>query len=398
LPFTEDKKSYIVETLDPILEEMVSDVLTDVPDKPIGYMVSWLRRRSGLATKAKESLAEKNSRLKQELSAMRSSIEEAGTAIQTEDKHDEDEDEEDDDECDEIPESFRKPEAQIGRARQSVSAEAYGAYNQKQEFICPEYKKTDTQKERLKNTLSLSWMFSSLDVKDVNTIILAMKEVKMVSEQKVISEGENGDYLFVIESGVLDCLKEIDGKPTVVKQCQVGDVFGELALLYNCPRAATVVAKGDCICWQLDRDTFNHIVKDAAVRRRSKYESFLKNVALIANLDQSERSHVADALVCETFKKGDYIVRQDEPGDKFYILEEGQLYAMKSIDNQSKRVMDYKPGDYFGELALLKNQPRAASVIVQSDEAKVLCMSRVSFTKMLGPLNNLLMRNVSNYK
>mmetsp|Transcript_17687 Transcript_17687/g.61978 ORF Transcript_17687/g.61978 Transcript_17687/m.61978 type:complete len:403 (-) Transcript_17687:64-1272(-) len=395
LPFTDEKKDYIVKVLDPILEEMVSDVLTEVPPSPLDFMISWLRKRSGLSSvHDQQSLQARNKALKQELKQIKSSIEEAGHAIKSEDKDEEEEEEDEDDECDDLPESMKKPEAQMGRARQSVSAEAYGTWNQKQAYTPPSYAKTDDQKDRLKGTLQNSFMFSSLEAKDFEVIIMAMKEVPMTAGEKVINEGDDGDFLFVIETGSLECIKKIDGEDKVVKTCEPGDVFGELALLYNCPRAASVVAKGDCVCWQLDRESFNHIVKEAAATKRNKYENFLKSVSLIASIDAYERSQIADALVPETFKKGDTIVRQDEPGDKFYIVEEGTLSATKG----SERVMEYKSGDYFGELALLKNQPRAASVIVESEEAKVLSMSRMSFSKMLGPLQSLLTRQADKYK
>jgi len=157
--------------------------------------------------------------------------------------------------------------------------------------------------------------------------------------------------------------------------------------------------KDDCICWQLDRETVNHIVKDAAVKRRTKYETFLKSVTLISGISPYERSQIADALKSESFNQGDTIVKELDPGDKFYIVEEGHIYANKKLpDGTEKRVMDYKPGDYFGELALLKNQPRAASIIVESASAKVLSMSRVSFTKMLGPLLHLLAAKADVYE
>merc|ERR1719188_1575357 len=126
-------------------------------------------------------------------------------------------------------------------------------------------------------------MFSSLDPKDMETIIMAMEEANVMAGEKVITEGEDGDYLFVIESGKLECTKTIDGQEKIVKTCDPGDVFGELALLYNCPRAATVVAKRDCTCWKLDRESFNHIVKDSAVERREKYDRFLQTVAILAS-------------------------------------------------------------------------------------------------------------------
>jgi cAMP-dependent protein kinase regulator len=396
LPFKEEKKKYILDVLDPILEEMVSDVLTEMPSSPLEFMIAWLRKRSGAAGGSVRSVQELNKKLKQELQQCTSSLEEAGAATDSKAPVEEEEEEEDeDDDCDELPESFRKPEAQLGRARQSVSAEAYGTWNTKKAFQPPSHPKTEEQKGRLNSTLMKNFMFAELEQKDMDVILMAMKEVSIPAGSKIITEGDDGDFLFVIESGSLDCIKN----DKVVKTCNAGDVFGELALLYNTPRAASVVAKDACICWQLDRETVNHIVKDAAVKRRSKYDTFLKSVALISGIGAYERSQIADALKAETYKKGDVIVRQDDPGDKFYIVEDGNLYALKDIAGEGdRRVMDYKAGDYFGELALLKNQPRAASVIVSSDTAKVLCMSRTSFSKMLGPLQHLLQNQVNSYR
>lgn len=67
-----------------------------------------------------------------------------------------------------------------------------------------------------------------------------------------------------MESGTLSCHKIIDGASKFLKEYGSGDVFGELALLYNAPRAATIKAESDGLLWVLDRNTFNHIVKDAS--------------------------------------------------------------------------------------------------------------------------------------
>lgn len=398
LPFAEDKKKYIVDTLDPILEEMVSDVLTNMPQVPIDFMITWLRKRSGLPAtdNSKMSVQQRNKYLKEELNRAQGVMGEMVSTVQDSQdnqKKDESEEEDDDDDCDEIPESFKKSEESMGRARASVSAEAYGQWNQKKAFEPPVHPKTDAQKARLNSTLTKSFMFAALEPKDMDIILLAMKECPFTAGTKVITEGENGDFLFVIEKGTLECIKNINGEDKVVKVVNEGDVFGELALLYNCPRAANVVAKDECVCWQLDRDTFNNIVKDASAAKRDKYDAFLKSVTLLASIDNYERSQISDALKPEIFKKGDTIVKQDEPGDKFYIVEEGALYAEKN----GTKVMDYKAGDYFGELALLKNQPRAASVIVSSDSAKVLAMTRQAFVKMLGPLQDVLAKSANKY-
>merc|ERR1719163_360870 len=109
-----------------------------------------------------------------------------------------------------------------------------------------------------------------------------MGEVKLAAKERCINQGDDGDFLFVIEQGKLNCIIKLpDGSDKVVKTCVSGDVFGELALLYNCPRAASVDADEACVLWQLDRDTFNNIVKEAAQKKRDRYDAFLTKVPLL---------------------------------------------------------------------------------------------------------------------
>merc|ERR1719446_2021134 len=143
---------------------------------------------------------------------------------------------------------------------------------------------------------------------------------KIIIIEIVIIQDDQGDFLFVIETGRLDCKIKVDGADKVVKTCEAGDVFGELALLYNCPRAASVDAKEKCVLWQLDRDTFNNIVKEAAQKKRQRYDTFLAKVPLLTSMDAYERSQLADALKPEMFTDGCAIVKQGEDGNSFYII------------------------------------------------------------------------------
>ena len=95
-----------------------------------------------------------------------------------------------------------------------------------------------------------------------------------------------------------------------MKTYQPGESFGELALLYNCARAASIKAKTNCILFALDRECFNHIVKDAASKKRERYDNFLKNIELLQTMDPYERSKIADALKTIKYKKGDYVIKQ----------------------------------------------------------------------------------------
>jgi len=120
-------------------------------------------------------------------------------------------------------------------------------------------------------------MFSGLDSKETEIVIMAMEEMKFKAGDKVIVQGDDGDYFYVLDEGNLDCTKQYKGKPepTYLKTYEPGESFGELALLYNAPRAANINAKTDCTCFALDRACFNNIVKAAACKKRERYEDFM---------------------------------------------------------------------------------------------------------------------------
>ena len=109
-------------------------------------------------------------------------------------------------------------------------------------------------------------MFNALETAELEVVIDAIEEVKAAPSTEIITEGDAGDCMYVLESGSLDCTKVLKPgqAPTKLKTYVPGEGFGELALLYNAPRAATITATVDSIVWKLDRGTFNHIVKDAA--------------------------------------------------------------------------------------------------------------------------------------
>merc|ERR1719265_2558365 len=125
-----------------------------------------------------EDLLKENARLKAEMDQLKDKVEEAGLMVSNlakEEDKDEEEEEDDDDDCDELPESFRKPEGQMSGARASVSAEAYGAWNQKKAFTPPSYSKSDQQKKRLGDVLVKSFLFSALDAQQLDSVIGAMQ-------------------------------------------------------------------------------------------------------------------------------------------------------------------------------------------------------------------------------
>ena len=236
-----------------------------------------------------------------------------------------------DDYLEDLPEKVISQKAKGPRA--SVSAEAFGTWNQKGAFVAQVVPKTPEVMAAIRSKLDSAFMFSALDEKEKLVVINAMTELKAVANDEIIKQGDQGDCLYIVDSGNLECTKTFPGnsEPTFLKMYEPGEAFGELALLYNCPRAATIKAKEDCLLWRLDRETFNHIVKDAASRKREKYENFLSSVTVFSTMEHYERAKLADAFHEVKFKAGDKIIEEDQPGNDLFLLQEGEAYATKTL-------------------------------------------------------------------
>ena len=115
-------------------------------------------------------------------------------------------------------------------------------------------------------------------------------------------------------------------------------------------------------------------------------------------MDSYERSKLSDAIVEKWFEEGDYVIKEGEEGNIFYLIMSGQAIATKTVEpgKAPVQVAAYKEGEYFGERALLKNEPRAANVIA-STRLQVVQLDRGSFKRLLGPIDTILMRNMENY-
>lgn len=116
-------------------------------------------------------------------------------------------------------------------------------------------------------------------------------------------------------------------------------------------------------------------------------------------MDNYERSKLADAIKEANYSPNEYVIKQGDFGNNFYILISGEAVATKTLPGTTTEevVMHYKSGDYFGELALLSDEPRAANVIAKT-QLKVAVFDRMSFKRLLGPLEDILKRNMANYK
>lgn len=282
------------------------------------------------------------------------------------------------------------PQAQGRRGRRvAVSDRSYTPEDHANRALKKVPKSKDAEK-RINGILANNFLFQHLTDEGRQELVDVVTEKKFKAGEVIIKQGDEGDFYYICDVGTCD----IFVNDTKVMTVEDGGSFGELALMYNAPRAATVMAVADCTLWAVDRDTFKYTLMNHAIKKRDMYEAFLSDVPLLSTLLPYERMTIADALKPETFPKKTNVITQGETGDKFYILEKGVVKIYKD----GKEMGTIESGGYFGELALLTDQPRAATITVSSDEAIILAIDKKTFTGVMGPVHLLLKRNATGYE
>lgn len=354
-----------------LFEGMCSKLLEDRPEEPVSYIANML---SGLSATEEDATAMEDYAL------------------------DDDEDEIEEDEPVSEMENFEPP-VYVRNRRASVSAECGGLSGNEREPL-KKVPKTDEEMERILSVVSTNILFRDLDQRLLRELCDAVFPVQHAAGSQIIKQGDEGDNFYIVDSGECEVFVAKSGsEPKSMMMAGVGMSFGDLALMYNSPRAATVIARTDVKLWAIDRTTFRGFVCDHTNRKRKLHEGFLEKVPLLQQLSPSERARIADSLVTETYTTGDTIIKQGSVGDRVFILEEGTAKAeVYAPDSDPIIVKEYtEPGDFFGELSLLTSKPRAATVTATADTV-VIAMDSKCFRRLVGPCEAILQRNVEQYK
>ncbi|KAM6291282.1 cAMP-dependent protein kinase type II-beta regulatory subunit isoform 1-T1 [Porphyrio hochstetteri] len=289
--------------------------------------------------------------------------------------------------------------------RASVCAEAYNPDEEEDDMesriIHP---KTDDQRNRLQEACKDILLFKNLDPEQMSQVLDAMFEKLVEGGEHVIDQGDDGDNFYVIDRGTYDIYVKCDGVGRCVGTYDNRGSFGELALMYNTPRAATIIATSPGAIWGLDRVTFRRIIVKNNAKKRRMYENFIESLPFLKSLEVSERLKVVDVIGTKVYKDGEQIIAQGDLADSFFIVESGEVRIIMTRkgkqdveENGAVEIARCSRGQYFGELALVTNKPRAASAFALGT-VKCLVMDVQAFERLLGPCMEILKRNIANYE
>ncbi|XP_016360648.1 cGMP-dependent protein kinase 1-like isoform X2 [Sinocyclocheilus anshuiensis] len=280
------------------------------------------------------------------------------------------------------------PCAQIGprtHRAQGISAEPQ-THQDLSNQIFRRVAKSDRSKELIKSAILDNDFMKNLEMSQIQEIVDCMYPVDYDKNSCIIKEGDVGSLVYVMEEGKVEVSKE------GLKLCTMGPgkVFGELAILYNCTRTATVRTVTSVKLWAIDRQCFQTIMMRTGLIKHAENMELLKSVLTFRGLPEEILSKLADVLEETHYEDGDYIIRQGARGDTFFIISKGKVTMTREDcpGQEPVYLRSMGKGDSFGEKALQGEDIRTANVIA-AESVTCLVIDRVSYKHLIGGLEDV---------
>ncbi|XP_070843194.1 cGMP-dependent protein kinase 2 [Chaetodon trifascialis] len=236
------------------------------------------------------------------------------------------------------------------------------------EIMRTRVKKTVSETNLIIKAIQKNDFLSRLD--DEQTAM--MVDLLVVSDFKpgedVIKEGSEGDSMYIVAAGEL----RVTQAGRDLRTLTTGDVFGELAILYNCKRTATVKAKTAVHLWCMERQTYRTIIANKSKKKREQLMGFLKTSRTLKDLNDVQLSKIIDSMEEVKYQDKEVIVREGAEAHTFYIILKGEVLVTKNVNGHQKQIRRMGKGEHFGEQALIREVLRTATC---SADGPVTCFS-----------------------
>ncbi|OMJ89801.1 hypothetical protein SteCoe_7976 [Stentor coeruleus] len=235
-------------------------------------------------------------------------------------------------------------------------------------------------------SLTKHFIFNSLTEEQRESVINHMKYYILEPREIVFEQNSVGSTFFVIAHGKLEVI--IDEKRVNVLRPQ--DSFGELALIHDTPRSATLKTIENSSLWGVDRKTFRNTLEQINALNYAENHGLIESIPVFKILNNTQIESLISSIATNMYGQGQVIVNEGETGDLLFIIKQGSVVCSQ----EGKDIKTMEKGDYFGEQALLYNSVRTAT-ITAAENTKCLTIGRTELTKLFGTSLQLIIHKNS---
>lgn len=242
------------------------------------------------------------------------------------------------------------------------------------------------------------FLFNQMQEEAANAVINAMEMVNVPIGTVIIKEGDKGDNCYYIESGKFACYEKAKGN-NMINQLHNSDIFGDLALIYDCPRSCTVQAIARSVVWKIDRLTFRKILVYISEQERLEIKTFIKSISLFDCLTDEQLNMVVSIIQSNEYKENTTLLNESTWENKIvYLLHGGKC---KCFTTTNERGVDDKnvilentieAGTLIGEEYFDDKLPNY-TVVTTSNCVEIYSFNYVDFLRCIGNIKKVKERN-----
>ncbi|MGE3908443.1 MAG: cyclic nucleotide-binding domain-containing protein [Chloroflexota bacterium] len=231
---------------------------------------------------------------------------------------------------------------------------------------------------------------AGLSRSELRSIGIHLRSERVEAGHVILRQGAHGDRFYLVLEGDVQVVRVAANEQTEqLALLGPGDYFGEAALVANVPRTATVIAVTPARLLSLDAGHFRRwlagrVDLGKAVHRSMVERDRLAALPLFAGVGSRELDRVAARMLVTRYSAGDTIVEQGGVGDRFFVIADGsvEVVRMKAETGEEAIIAHLGVGDFFGEMALLDDAPRTATVRARSP-VETFTLAREDFAHLL---------------
>eukprot|EP00534_Pseudo-nitzschia_fraudulenta_P000339 CAMPEP_0201119968 /NCGR_PEP_ID=MMETSP0850-20130426/4059_1 /ASSEMBLY_ACC=CAM_ASM_000622 /TAXON_ID=183588 /ORGANISM="Pseudo-nitzschia fraudulenta, Strain WWA7" /LENGTH=811 /DNA_ID=CAMNT_0047385893 /DNA_START=115 /DNA_END=2550 /DNA_ORIENTATION=+ len=232
------------------------------------------------------------------------------------------------------------------------------------------------------------FVLSHLEPSQARMLVRTMEEFCVSGGDTIMKQGDKGDYLYVLKEGNLSFF--VDESET--ETAGPGKVFGEIALLYDCPRVMTVRASTDCLLYRVSQETFRRVQASFILSNDENTRKMLKGTELMRDLPDELINELASFMFHKKFRKGEALFKNGDTLDEIYFLKKGQIIGKDiRVGEVEYENLTVNPGQNFGERAVVLGLPAAGTaegltdgvVYVLTKERITRCMRGMDLAEIM---------------
>lgn len=210
----------------------------------------------------------------------------------------------------------------------------------------------------LETSLKNHFLFSDLDEKIIQEMVSDIPLYQVDSKVKIIQEGTYSDYFYIIEEGAF----EVSQNNIFLKTLNDGECFGDISLLFKCPRTATITCVKKSYVYVLNREEFLGIVKHLSNKNSDEFMSYLNNTKYSNFLDSTIKAHMISYMIKLSYKPGQLIIKEGDVSNSVFLIKDGEV----EVKSKEKSIRILKKNDFFGEYSILIDSLRTKTCIAKT--------------------------------